>query len=70
VKVAGGEADGVLDEAVDEHANLEALGGHLGLEILNGVTHFEHLMWLQTTFSISLTSRRMTRNREQGKVKV
>ena len=44
VEVAGGEVDGVLDEAVHEDANLEALGGHLRLEILNGVAHFEYLM--------------------------
>ena len=37
VQVAGAEADGVLDEAVDEDADLEALGGQFGLEILKTV---------------------------------
>ena len=43
VEVAGAEPDGVLHEAVDEHADLEALGGQFGLEILNGVTHIKNL---------------------------
>ena len=44
VQVAGAEADGVLHQAVDQDADLEALGGHFGLEILNGVTHIENLI--------------------------
>jgi hypothetical protein len=34
---------GILDEAVDENTHLEALGSHLGLEILISVTHIGDL---------------------------
>ena len=63
VQVAGAEADGVLDQAVDEHADLEALGGQFRLEILNRVTHIKNLMAWPSAPNVSPTGRSMSQGR-------
>jgi hypothetical protein len=69
VKVAGAELDGVLDEAVYEHTDLETLGGHLGLEILNRVTHIKILLARRRVLNVSRTIWIIVRGGGRGKAK-